>query len=101
MGQLSLPNFALPEKIGSFTTGSPKVTYIPPPLNFKNLTYCVLAVEALDLDFFFIEGARVLGGLGGGTFGVGSVVSVVDSKFSMMVVAASAASLGSFLLKGY
>ena len=83
-------------------TDSPKVTYIPPSLNLKDLTYCVvvLAVEALDLDFFFIEGARVLGGLGGGTFGVGSVVSVVDSKFSMTVVAspASAASSGFSLL---
>ena len=79
---------------------SPKVTYISPPLDFKDLTYCVLVVEALGLDFFFIEGARVLGGLGGGTFGVGSVVSVVDSKFSMTVVAspASAASSGFSLL---
>ena len=79
---------------------SPKVTYISPPLDFKDLTYCVLVVEALGLDFFFIEGARVLGGLGGGTFGVGSVVSVDDSKFSMTVVAspASAASSGFSLL---
>ena len=63
--------------INIYSAGSQKVTYIPPPLILKDLTYCVLAVEALDLDFFFIEGARVLGGLGGGTFGVGSVVSVV------------------------
>ena len=86
--------------INIYSVGSLKVTYIPPPLNLKDLTYCVLVVEALGLDFFFIEGARVLGGLGGGTFGVGSVVSVVDSKFSMTVVAspASAASSGFSLL---
>ena len=98
MGQLSLSNFAL------LRLTPQRLTYIPPPLNLKYLTYCVvvLTVEALDLDFFFIEGARVLGGLGGGTFGVGCVVSVVDSKFSMTVVAspASAASSGFSLLQG-
>ena len=45
------------------------------------ISHCVLVVVALD---FLCEGTRVLGGLGGGTFGGGG--TVVACKFSMTAV---------------